>query len=111
MVFGINDLRDILRQLNSKEISMSKALEMLNEKAGNPKWKNLNQSRPVCYKNGEWDGLQSDLFVIETSDRSRFLARAYEGVMDGRKFFSIHEDGTDGDLTDVAEKWLEIPIY
>ena len=30
----MDDIRDILNELNSEEISMSKALEMLNQKAG-----------------------------------------------------------------------------
>lgn len=32
-IFGMNDLRDILNQLDKGEISMSKALETLNQKA------------------------------------------------------------------------------
>lgn len=32
-IFGMNDLRDIINQLDKEEISMSKALEILNQKA------------------------------------------------------------------------------
>lgn len=32
-IFGMNDLRDILNQLHREEISMSRALEILNQKA------------------------------------------------------------------------------
>lgn len=68
---------------------------------------------PLCYETGGWDGKRSDLVLAETERGVIFLAKCYEGSLDGTDFFNWYQlDSSSGDEYELATKvikWMKIP--
>ena len=54
-------------------------------------WIDINEQTPICYKEGNWDGLRSE-YVLVISDGIFEVARMYEGTMDGFKFADFYTE-------------------
>ena len=70
-------------------------------------WKYVENTKPFCYKTGNWDGKQSDLVLCQDKNGEYHLAHCYEGFLDGSKFFEWY-DKNDFDLKVEIVKWTEL---
>ena len=71
-------------------------------------WIDVNEDLPHAYESGNWDGLRSDLCLVEFKDGSLDFARIYKGQMDGFEFCDWY-DKMDFDFgTSVIVKWRPI---
>jgi hypothetical protein len=73
-------------------------------------WIDINDQTPICYEEGEWDGLRSDFVLVYTVNKLREegyqVARMYEGTMDGSKFQAFYCIN-DYEVLHIV-KWCEI---
>lgn len=65
-------------------------------------WINTNQSLPICFQSGGWDGLMSNLCVVQTRYGTYHLANLYD-YGDGEMSW-VDQDGYEIEITDVL-KW------
>lgn len=82
----------------------------LNDSA-TPNWHKCADGLPSCSESGEWDGLRSGLLIAETDRKEVFIARCYEGTMDGHHFFDWYQFDAVRNvewLIDNVAKWREI---
>ena len=68
-------------------------------------WIDINDQTPICYEEGDWDGLRSE-FVLVISEGIYKVARMYEGIMDGSKFAVFYTED-DFEVNSVTE-WCVI---
>lgn len=61
---------------------------------------------PLAYQSGDWDGLRSDLVLAKNKNGKLFIARTYEGNINGNKFCDW-ADSKDWLLDDIVE-WRPI---
>lgn len=62
---------------------------------------------PIAYEIGNWDGKRSNEVVVEDDDGEKYIARLYEGFLDGSEF----KDWIDNNgytLFNII-KWIELP--
>ncbi len=72
------------------------------------KWEYIKNGTPITYESGNWDGLRSDEFVIETDAGDRYIARLYEGYMDGASFQEWYEN-SDWAISGEVVRYLKLP--
>lgn len=68
-------------------------------------WVDINEETPICYEEGDWDGLRSEE-VLVISEGVYKVARMYEGFMDGSKFADFYTE-EDFEVNNVTE-WCVI---
>ncbi len=72
------------------------------------KWEYIKNGTPTTYESGDWDGLRSDEYVIETDTGNKYIARLYEGYMDGSSFQEWYENAVWGISGEVV-RYLKLP--
>lgn len=74
-------------------------------KKENSSWKKIEQSKPICFKRGDWDGLKSDELICKTSIGGKFVGVAYEvdGVLE---FYTMIDEY----FFDNVVEWMDIPL-
>jgi hypothetical protein len=55
------------------------------------RWIPIVDDSPLAYETGEWDGKRSDFVLAKNKWGNVFIARTYEGVIDGNKFCDFAE--------------------
>ena len=70
-------------------------------------WNKLADKRPLATEVGEWDGKRSDEVIVIDKNNRKYIARMYEGFMDGSEFVNFY-NSNDFEIVDVI-KWCEIP--
>ena len=77
-------------------------------------WIDPNKELPLCVSTGNWDGKQSDIVLAETITSKKFLAKCYEGFMDGAAFFDWYQvdelNRNDWLVTETVSRWMKIPF-
>ena len=77
-------------------------------------WNYIDDLLPICYSTGDWDGLQSDLFLAETFTGKKFIGQCYSGIMDGAAFFDWYQvdeiNKNDWLITEKVTRWMKIPF-
>lgn len=83
--------------------------ECMQEYAGQfkPKWVSVEIEKPLCYKSGNWDGLNSDFVLFKTHTGLIFQGGLNEGVLDGVSFSDWYKN--DGFLVENVTQWMPIP--
>lgn len=71
-------------------------------------WIYTKDEKPLTYKEGHWDGKNSDQVLAETKDGTRYLATYCEGFLDGENFEQWYRDD-DYEITSEIVRYLEIP--
>lgn len=71
-------------------------------------WIYTKDRTPLTYKEGHWDGKNSDQVLAETKDGTRYLATYCEGFLDGENFEQWYRDD-DYEITSEIVRYLEIP--
>lgn len=71
-------------------------------------WKYTQNENPIATESGDWDGKRSELVVAEDNYGTKYLARIYEGFIDGENFLDwVDNNDTIIDLEIV--RWVSIP--
>ena len=70
-------------------------------------WKLVRDSKPICFKEGDWDGKRSDIVLCVDKNGEEHLAHCYEGFMDGTHFFEWYDKSDFGLQVEVIY-WTEI---
>jgi hypothetical protein len=63
---------------------------------------------PIAYEVGDWDGKRSQEVLAQGESGTRYLARVYEGVMDGEAFLEW-VDNSDYVIYEKITAWMKIP--
>ena len=72
------------------------------------KWISVEDEMPIPWEQGHWDGKRSDFVLAKNKLRDVFIARTYEGYLDGSHFCDF-VDRNDNILSDIIE-WRPIEI-
>jgi len=54
-------------------------------------WIKTEDESPLAYETGEWDGKRSDFVLAKNKFGNIYIARTYEGIIDGSKFCDFAE--------------------
>jgi len=75
------------------------------------KWIDIKRQKPNCFESGNWDGLRSNFVLVFDKNGNYSIARAYEGVVDGNKYFEFY-DSNDFEIFNVIF-WAKLiePLY
>jgi hypothetical protein len=49
-------------------------------------WIDVDEKLPMAYESGNWDELRSDFVLAKNKHGNVFIARTYQGAMDGHEF-------------------------
>ena len=71
-------------------------------------WKYTQNETPIATESGDWDGNRSELVVAEDNFGFKYLARIYEGFMDGENFLNWVDDD-DIMIDSEIIRWVSIP--
>jgi len=73
-------------------------------------WNNAEDSKPICYKTGDWEGKKSDVVLCVDANKEIHLAHCYEGILDGSYFFDWYdENGFELEVEIVYWTEIELP--
>lgn len=73
-------------------------------------WINPKEQTPLAWEEGNWDGKKSDNVLAITHYGRPFIARVYEGTLDGEKFLDWYDD--DDTLHERGVLcWMKIPEW
>lgn len=67
-------------------------------------WISVKKQKPICWETGDWDGKRSDLVLCIDKKGEKYLAKCYEGTMDGSHFFEWY-DKNDFELQVEITRW------
>lgn len=70
------------------------------------RWISIEEETPDAYVQGDWDGKRSDFVLAKDVHGNLFVARTYEGFMDGTIFLDF-VDANDIVLSNIIE-WRPI---
>ena len=70
------------------------------------RWIPIIEEKPLTYEIGYWDGQRSDVVLIKQIRGIILLARAYEGSIDGSKFYDFVD--SDGNIIIEVISWRPI---
>ena len=70
-------------------------------------WIKVEDETPLAYETGEWDGKRSVFVLAKNKFGNVYIARTYEGVIDGNKFCYFAEK--DDTIISHIIEWR--PIY
>lgn len=71
-------------------------------------WKYVKDQTPIAFETGDWDGNRSELVVAEDKFGFKYLARVYEGFIDGENFLNWVDDD-DIMIDSEIIRWVSIP--
>lgn len=70
------------------------------------RWIPVIEEKPLAYEIGYWDGQRSDVVLVKQNKGIVLLARAYEGYIDGNKFYDFVDN--DGNIIINVTSWRYI---
>jgi hypothetical protein len=70
-------------------------------------WKYTKDETPITYETGDWDGKRSDKVVVINESGTAYIARLYEGFMDGSEY-KDWIDSNDYMIYNIV-KWFPLP--
>jgi hypothetical protein len=73
------------------------------------KWNRLKEEKPPCYKQGSWEGLQSDPILIREVSGIIHVGICNRGEVDGKEFCSFY-DNNEHFIRDVVA-WASLEEY
>lgn len=71
------------------------------------KWRNIEKTKPICYKTGDWDGKKSDEILISDFNGKFHVVTCYETILQGEKIYDFY-DSNDYEVGNFL-LWTEIP--
>lgn len=71
-------------------------------------WNYTDKSLPLAYESGNWDGKRSDEVVAEDKNGKKYIARIYQGHLDGSEFLEW-VDGNDDCINENITRWFDLP--
>lgn len=95
-------------ELSAKQLEKYATLDFKAGVAFAQKWIKIEDELPIAYKTGGWDGKRSDFVLAKNIHGTVFLARTYQGIMDGSKFCDFAERD-DTILSHIVE-WRPIDL-
>lgn len=72
-------------------------------------WIKVEDETPLAYETGGWDGKRSDFVLAKNKWGNVYIARTYEGIIDGNKFCDFAEKD-DTILSHIVE-WRPIERF
>jgi hypothetical protein len=70
------------------------------------RWIPVEEETPLAYETGGWDGKRSDFVLAKNKWGNVYIARTYEGIIDGSKFCDFAEKD-DSIISNIVE-WRPI---
>ena len=70
-------------------------------------WKKISERLPYCFERGNWDGLRSNFLLVVDKHGMFYVARLYNGIIDGCEFACWY-DNNDYELDNIV-MWIELP--
>ena len=64
-------------------VNKSDVLELIEKLTA---WVKVEESTPMCFEAGDWDGKRSDIVLVKTREGETLTARLYNGILDGSEF-------------------------
>lgn len=55
-------------------------------------WITVDEEKPIAYESGNWDGLRSDFILVKDIHGKVYVAKSYQGVIDGSNFCDFCDD-------------------
>lgn len=100
-IFSTNEVSDYTIQANW--VLESDVIALVEELT---KWNKVEDKTPIAFETGDWDGKRSDIVIAKDSCGVVYIARVYEGIIDGRKYCDFAD--LDDFLIDEITEWKYI---
>lgn len=71
-------------------------------------WINIEDHTPISYETGNWDGKRSSEVVAQDENGKNYIARIYEGRLDGCEFKDWVDD-RDDHIDVKITRWISLP--
>ena len=72
------------------------------------RWISVEDELPLAVETGEWDGKRSDFVLAKNKWGNVYIARTYEGIIDGNKFCDFAEK--DDTIISHIVEWRPIEL-
>ena len=72
------------------------------------RWISVEEETPLAVETGEWDGKRSDFVLAKNKWGNVYIARTYEGIIDGNKFCDFAEK--DDTIISHIVEWRPIEL-
>ena len=71
-------------------------------------WIEIENHTPITYETGDWDGKRSCEVVAQDESGKNYIARLYEGFLDGINF-KDWIDSNDDYINNKILRWVALP--